>query len=194
MKKLVLSGVLCISLYSYKAQNQPVGLHVNDKAPEFTASDQNGKAISLKDELKKGTVVVIFYRGEWCPYCNKQLMELEDSMSLITEKGARIIAVTPEKKENIDKTIKKTKATYSIVADDHLKIMSAYKVAYMLDEQTTKKYKSYGVDLLQKNGDNGNNLPVPAVYIINQEGIITYRYFDTDFRKRPAVKELVSHL
>lgn len=194
MKTILLSGLLYVSLYSLKAQTAPVGLNVNDAAPDFKSTDQNGKTITLKDELKKGNVVVIFYRGEWCPYCNKQLMELEDSMSFIINKGAGIIAITPETKENVAKTVKKTKATYSIVTDDHLKIMSAYKVAFGLDEKTTKTYKGYGIDLTKRNGENGNNLPVPAVYIINKEGKITYRYFDENFKKRVSVKELVSHL
>ncbi len=94
---------------------QPKGLQVNDRAPVFSAKDQNNKTISLKDQLHKGEVVLIFYRGQWCPYCNKQLKALEDSISFITAKGATLIAVTPEKPENISKTIEKTKASYSIL-------------------------------------------------------------------------------
>ena len=172
----------------------PEGLKVNDKAPNFSAKDQNGKTVELNKLIKSGSVVIVFYRGEWCPYCNKQLMELEDSMALITNKEASIIAVSPEKQENITKTIQKTKATYSIISDDSMKIMSAYKVAFELDEQTNEKYKKWGINLSDKNGNNGNNLPVPAVYIINKEGKITYRYFDVNYKNRVSVSEILSHL
>ena len=194
MKKTLLFVLLLVTVLSFTISNTPKGLNVNDTAPNFTSIDQNSKTVSLKELLKKGSVVMVFYRGEWCPYCNKQLMELEDSMSLITKKGASIIAVSPEKQENISKTIQKTKATYSVLSDDSLKIMSAYKVAFELDEQTNEKYKKWGINLLEKNGTNGNNLPVPAVYIINKEGKITYRYFDVNYKKRVSVSEILSHL
>ena len=194
MKKLLSYFVLLVTLLSFKTSNSPEGLNVNDNAPNLTSTDQNGKTIVLKDLLKKGSVVIVFYRGEWCPYCNKQLMELQDSMALIINKGASIIAVSPEKQENIAKTIQKTKATYSIISDDSLKIMSAYKVAFELDDQTNEKYKKWGINLSEKNGSNGNNLPVPAVYIINKEGKITYRYFDINYKKRVSIAEILSHL
>src|SRR5690349_12646468 len=167
MKKIVLIVSLLFASVSMNAQEGAKGLNVNDKAPEFTAKDQDGKAISLKDELKKGAVVLVFYRGQWCPYCNKQLKKLEDSLSLITAKGARLIAVTPEKPENIAVTIEKTKASYPILFDDGLAIMKSYDVAYKVDDKTIERYKNYGIDFTKVNGDtNGTNLPVPALYVI----------------------------
>lgn len=194
MKNTLTLLLLFIISYSVIGQTTANGLNVNDNAPDFTGADQKGKAINLQTELKKGAVVLIFYRGEWCPYCNKQLKSLEDSMSLITQKGAELIAITPEKQENVAKTIEKTKASFSIVSDENLKIMNAYKVAFQLDPKTTEKYKGYGVDLSVNNGSNGNNLPVPAVYIISKEGKIIYRYFDANFKNRVSVKEILSHL
>ena len=194
MKKTNLLSSLLLILLSFMVSTNPEGLKVNDKAPNFSAKDQNGKTVELNKLIKSGSVVIVFYRGEWCPYCNKQLMELEDSMALITSKEASIIAVSPEKQENITKTIQKTKATYSIISDDSMKIMSAYKVAFELDEQTNEKYKKWGINLSDKNGNNGNNLPVPAVYIINKEGKITYRYFDVNYKNRVSVSEILSHL
>jgi len=194
MKKNILTSTLCLIFSFVIAQTNPTGLAANETAPAFSGVDQNGKKIVLKDLLKKGSVVLVFYRGEWCPYCNKQLMQLQDSLALIIKKGASLIAVSPEKAEKITKTIQKTKATYSILSDDSLKIMSAYKVAFELDEKTTKKYKGYGINLQEMNGNNGNNLPVPAVYIIDKSGKITYRYFDADYKKRISVKEILLHL
>ncbi len=194
MKKLIITSVLAICISLANAQTNPAGLKVNDKAPEFSAKDQNGKVITLQDELKNGKVVLIFYRGQWCPYCNKQLKGIEDSLSLITSKGATVFAITPEVPGNIAKTIEKTNATYSIISDDNLKIMKAYDVAYSVDPAVVEKYKGYGIDFSQANGSNGANLPVPAVYIIDTNGNIIYRYFDTDYRNRASIKEIVEHL
>ncbi len=174
--------------------SQPKGLQTNDKAPDFSAKDQYGNQISLSKQLKKGKVILIFYRGEWCPFCNKELKALEDSIALITAKGAQVVAISPEKVENISKTIEKTKASYSILHDEGLKIMKAYDVAFALDAQTIKAYEGYGLDFTKMNGSNGANLPVPAVYIIDRSGKISYRYFDTDYKKRPSVKDLLTNL
>ncbi len=193
MKKIILFlGFVFVSLFAI-AQD-PQGLNVNDVAPEFSAKDQFGKEVNLKALLKKGPVVVLFYRGQWCPFCNKQLSEMQDSLSIITGKGATVVAVTPEKPENILKTIEKTKASFSVLFDDGLKIMKGYKVSYDVDAPTIEKYKGYGIDFSAANGDNGASLPVPAVYIINKKGKIAYRYFNTDYRFRPSVNELAAHL
>jgi len=178
------------------AQEKPEGLFINSKAPDFKAIDQNGKEIRLKDILKDSVVVLIFYRGEWCPYCNKQLKKLEDSLQLIKEKGARLIAVTPEKPEYISKTIEKTKASYPLVYDKDMKIMKAYAVAFEVDDRTVSRYKNADIDLATANGQKEKvYLPVPAVYIISKkEGTITYRYFEFDYRKRVSVKEILDNL
>ena len=176
------------------AQMQPKGLHVNDKAPAFSANDQNGSNVSLSALTAKGPVVLVFYRGQWCPFCNKQLSHLQDSVSFITGKGATLVAVSPEKPENIQKTIAKTKASYPILFDDGLKIMKSYDVAYAVSGEMLEKYQKYGIDFNQANGSNGANLPVPTVYIINTSGVITYVNFNPDFTKRPSVAEILAHL
>ena len=177
------------------AQEKPEGLFINSKAPDFKATDQYGKELRLKDVLKDSVVVLIFYRGQWCPYCNKQLKRLEDSLQLIKDKKAKLIAVTPEKTENISKTIEKTKASYSLVYDKEMKIMKAYAVAFEVDERTVSRYKNADIDLLTANGQKDKvYLPVPAVYIINKEGTITYRFFEADYKKRPSVSEILENL
>jgi peroxiredoxin len=195
MKKMLVSVFVIAFVISINAQDGPKGLNVNDLAPGFSAKDQGGKTISLKEQLSKGAVVLVFYRGQWCPYCNRQLKKLEDSLSLITGKGASLIAVTPEKPESISETIEKTKATYPILFDDGLKIMKSYDVAFAVDEKTIESYKKYGIDFTKVNGEtNGANLPVPAIYIINKEGRIVFRHFDKNYTKRASVAEILEHL
>ncbi len=172
----------------------PTGLQTGDAAPEFSAADQYGKRFSLKDALKQGPVVLLFYRGQWCPYCNKQLSHFSDSLQLIKDKGAVLLAITAETAENIRKTIEKTNASFQVIADDRLSIMQAYKVNFQVDEKTIARYKEYGIDFNDANGKNGANLPVPAAYIIGKDGKIRYAFFNTDYRKRASVKDILDNL
>jgi len=191
-----ISVLLLISALQLQAQEKPEGLFINSKAPDFKGKDQNGNEVVLKDLRKKGPVVIIFYRGYWCPYCNKELQKLEDSLQLIKEKGAQLIAITPEKQEGITKTVERTKATYPIINDDELKSMKAYDVAYQVDTKTIDRYKMASIDLAANNGQKPEAvyLPVPAVYIIGKDGEIKYRFFEEDYKKQAAVKDILSNL
>ena len=194
MKKIFGLLLLLIIEFTGNAQEAPEGLFINSKAPDFKGTDQFGKEIRLKDAIKQGKVVLVFYRGYWCPFCNRQLKKLEDSLQFIKEKGATVIAVSPEKPESVSKTIDKTKAEYPVLYDEGLKIMKAYEVDYEVQENTITRYRNTGIDLEKTNGKDWKFLPVPAVYIIDKEGKITYRYFDADYKKRPSVQEILKNL
>lgn len=178
------------------AQEKPEGLFIHSKAFDFKAKDVSGEAINLKDLRKNGPVVIVFYRGNWCPYCNKELSQLQDSLQLIKDKGASLVAITPETPEGIIKTAEKTKATFPIIYDEDMKIMKAYDVAFKVAEKTVTRYKSFDIDLAANNNQRPDEiyLPVPAVYIVDKEGNITYRYFEPDYKKRPSVKEILMNL
>jgi peroxiredoxin len=194
MKKIFFGFCLLFTVSILAAQEAPEGLFIASKAPDFKAKDQNGKEVRLKELLKEGKVVLVFYRGHWCPYCNKELSRLQDSIQLIKDKGAILIAVSPEKPENVAKTVEKTKAEYSILYDEGLKIMKAYEVEFEVPVNTITRYRNAGIDLEKSNGGNGKYLPVPAIYIIDKESTITYRFFEPDYKKRPSVQEILKNL
>ena len=194
MKHLFLFVLLSVTGLVSFAQEKPEGLFINSKAADFKATDQNGTEIVLKDLRKKGPVVIMFYRGYWCPYCNKALRRMNDSLQLIKDKGATLIAITPEGKQGVDSTIAKTGATFSIITDEGMKISSNYGVNFKVDERTVGRYKNAGIDLLALNHQKDAVLPVPAVYIINRDGAVTFRYFNEDYRKRIAVKDILQAL
>ena len=177
-------------------QEKPEGLFIHSKAPDFKAKDLTGETVSLKDLRRKGPVVIIFYRGNWCPYCNKELSHLQDSLQLIKDKGASLVAITPETQEGIIKTAEKTKAQFPIIWDEDLKIMKGYDVAFKVDEKTVARYKNFDIDLAATNNQKPDDvyLPVPAVYIVDKEGNVTYRYFEPDYKKQVPVKEILKNL
>jgi peroxiredoxin len=194
MKKIILLAAVAALSFSFVITGSPTGLQVGDLAPGFTAKNQAGNNVHLAEKLVQGKVVLLFYRGEWCPFCNRELQAFEDSLALIKAKNAQVIAVSPENEANIKKSVEKTNASYDLISDEGGRIMHAYRVAFNLDSATTAKYKTYGIDLNERNGSAGNSLPVPAVYIIGQDGKITYRFFDENYRTRPSVKEIISKL
>ena len=194
MKKIAIALFSLLFIQSVEAQEAPEGLFIGSKAPDFKAKDQNGNEVRLKDLLKKGKVVLVFYRGQWCPYCNRELSRIQDSIQLIKDKGATVVAVSPEKQESIAMTVEKTKAEYTVLYDEDLKIMKAYDVEFEVPDNTLTRYRNANIDIEKNNGSNGKYLPVPAVYIIDKESTVTYRFFDTDYKKRPWVKDLLNNL
>jgi peroxiredoxin len=163
-------------------------------APLFEAFDVAGQKISLQQLLNKGPVVVCFYRGQWCPYCNRHMSNLQDSLSFITSLGASLIAITPEKNEEISKTISKSGATFSIIYDYGHKIMDAYKVSFKVDAWKNLLHFAEGVNINKASGNDDNVLPVPATYIIATDGSIVGRHFDTDYTQRMPVKAILEVL
>jgi peroxiredoxin len=194
MKRTAVCIILSLFITAAFAQQKPEGLFINSKAPDFVAKDQGGNTVSLKELRKKGNVVLIFYRGNWCPFCNKQLKDLQDSLGFITAKGAQLVAVTPEAAGGIDSTIAKTGASFPIIFDQGMKIADGYAVSFNVEERVVNRYKSIGIDLLKANNQRVATLPVPAVYIISKDGSVTYRYFDENYRRRVSVKEILANL
>ncbi|MES2773310.1 MAG: peroxiredoxin-like family protein [Bacteroidota bacterium] len=196
MKKIFLVAICSIGFALSHAQNTiyPEGLKVGDKAPAIVGKDNSGKTFNLNQQLKKGAVVVIFYRGQWCPFCNKELSYLNDSLAMIAGKGASVVAISPETMQNVEKTVTKTKAAFPIISDSSMTIMKAWNVNFAVDDNTQTRYKKFGLDFMEVNGNNGANLPVPATYIIGKDGNIKYVFFNPDYKKRASVKDILEHL
>ncbi len=195
MKKSIVISILSVFIFlSNNSFAQQQYFKIGDKAPVFESKTHEGKTFNLATKINRGSVLVLFYRGYWCPFCNKQLMALNDSLSLITTKGATVVAITPETELSVDKTIEKTKATFNIISDTSYQILKAYGVNFKVEDKTVERYKNFGVDFAKVNGNNENVLPVPAVYIIGSDGKFKYIWFEKDYRKRPSVKELLDNL
>ena len=192
MKKYILIALFILASIQIFAQT---GLKTGEQAPLFTAKDNSGKTVDLKALLKTHKAIVLFfYRGQWCPYCNKQMSHIQDSLQLLTNKGAYVVGITPETSENISKTAEKTKASFSLVHDNDYKIMKDYKVDYVMDNAIVANYKKHGLDLEQNNGNTDHVLPVPATYVIDKNGKLIFAHFDKDYTKRPSVKSILDVL
>ena len=170
-------------------------LEVGTTAPSFEAKNQDGKLVKSSELLEQGAVVLVFYRGTWCPYCQKHVHELQEGLKQIVEKGASVVVITPEKPEYIDKMVSKTKATYSILYDEGYKIMEAYNTKYTVQEADKMAFKGYVVSHTKKHNDDDEAvLPVPATYVIGKDGKIKFVHFETDYKQRSTVDMILKNL
>ena len=177
------------------AETAPSGLEVGEKAPGFTGVDQYSQEVNLDDMLAEGEVVLIFYRGDWCPVCTRYLKRFQDSLQLIVDAGAQVVAVTPETNNNVQETIKKADAKFRILSDLDHSIMDAYDVTFRVTDAYNERIKrGKGESIEENNGDEEPFLPVPATYIINQEAEIIYRQFDPNYRNRASIAAMIKAL
>ena len=188
--------VLLLSLYIGVAagQNSTSTLLVGDRAPDFHGIDQAGELVNLRESLKKGPVVLIFFRGSWCPYCNKHISKFQDSLEYVLDKGASVIAVSPQIPEYNNKIVKKTGATFSIIHDRGYQIMDAYYVSFPMNEKTIKRYSTFGKRVDRANGNEDYILPVPATFIIGEDRKIRYIQYDPNYKNRSSVAEVLQNL
>lgn len=186
--------LLVAAALSAKAWSQ-TPIKIGDKAPQFSGVDNNDKKLNLKSLLKDhNTLVVFFYRGQWDSYCIKQVKNIQDSLTMITAKGARVIAVTPETDLGIITTISKTGASFPIIHDIQYKIMKAFGVNLTVDDVTLALMKKYRIDMDVNNGNNDHVLPVPATFIIDKKLKIAHVFFDPNYKVRASVQQIVAAL
>ena len=200
MKNLIFTLIILVTGQVIQAQDSrraedAKGLEVGTKAPLFSAKDAGNNVFSLKCALKKGPVVLIFYRGFWCPVCNRHLSTIQDSLSLVTDKGATVIAVSPEKPEYLEIMKEKTGAEFRLLYDEGYKIADAYDVTFTPTPAKLFIYNNtLNAKLKETHSDDSQRLPIPATYIIDRNGLITWRQFDPDYHNRSTVKEIIENL
>lgn len=179
----------------YKTVKEAQGLAVGEKAPAFSALTADSTEFSLSDALTEGPIVIIFYRGFWCPVCNKHLGKIQDSLKLIEEKGAKVIAISPEKPEYLDIMAEKKGAEFTLLYDEGYKIANAYDVTFKPSSTTLFTYNTLlGAKLKDTHSDDSQRLPIPATYLIDTDGNIAWRQFDPDYKNRSSVSEILTAL
>ncbi len=171
------------------------GLPIGERVKDFKGVDQNGNLIQLSELLKKGKVVIVFYRGQWCPICMPHIRKLQNGFDEIKDKGASVVLISPENQENIQKTILRTNVTIPILYDKDYKIMKDFDVNFLPSKGLRIMYNSLlRADLKNTQSDSSETLPVPATYIIDKDGKIIWRHFDHDYKKRSKIKDIIDQL
>lgn len=173
----------------------PLGIPVDTLAPRINTVSITGQKMDTDELIKKGPVVVIFYRGEWCPVCNKYLSELNESLPQIIAKGATVLVISPELAENALKTKEATKSDFVFISDTSLQIEKDYDVLFDVTKKYSKKIKTLlRSDIAENNGKKNAQLPVPATYIIDGNGRIIYKQFDYNYKNRASAEDILKML
>jgi peroxiredoxin len=160
-------------------------------APDFSLKDADGNVVSLAELLKKGPVVLSFYRGVWCPYCNMELQALEATKAEFDKYGASLIAISPQTAPNSRKSARQNKLSFPILSDVQGKVGEDFGLRFKLPDYLVELYKGLKNDLPAFNDDPSWSLPMPARYVIGQDGTILYSEVNPDYTRRPEPEDMI---
>ncbi|MEM9059839.1 MAG: peroxiredoxin-like family protein [Pseudomonadota bacterium] len=161
-----------------------------DTAPDFVLTDQDGVTVALKDLLANGPVVVSFYRGVWCPYCNIELKALEEEVSEIRARGAQLIAVSMQGASDSRKSQRDNGLSFPIMTDKAGEVANQFGIRWSLQDYVIPIHEGFGVNLPRIHGDGQWNLPMPARYVIDTDGTVAYAEVNPDYTRRPDPSDL----
>ena len=165
-----------------------------DKLENFELPNQTGESQSLADLRKKGPVVVTFYRGGWCPYCNLQLKSYQQMLPEITAAGASLVAITPEKPDASLSTAEKNELKFDVLTDKDAQYARQLKLVFTLPEELRPIYKNFGIDVEAHNGEGKFDLPLAATFVVDTDGTIAYAMVDSDYTVRAEPSEILASL
>jgi len=169
-------------------------LNVGAKMPSFSLKDSNGKTIESVDLLKQANLVVVFYRGSWCPFCNLYLRSLQKNLAQIKAAGGNLVAVSVENPDNSLSVSKKNELGFTVLSDPNLSVARQFGIVYQMPKETNELYKSKGLDVAKHNEMEKAELPLSATYIVNQKGEIVYAFLETDYKKRAEPQVIIETL
>ncbi|HEY2444550.1 MAG TPA: peroxiredoxin-like family protein [Rhizomicrobium sp.] len=167
---------------------------VGDKAPDFSLKDPEGNIVSSAELLKKGPLIVSFYRGVWCPYCNLELQALEAAKLEFDKRGASLVAISPQTPPNTRKSVRQNMLTFPILSDTNGEVGAAFGLRFRLPDYLIELYKTLKTDLPAFNGDPSWTLPMPARYAIGRDGAILYADVNPDYTRRPEPEDIIPTL
>lgn len=170
---------------------QNKGVRVGTKAPDFTLASTDGKQITLSAELEKGPVVLVFYRGVWCPFCNLELRAYEQIFDEIAAVNGQVIAISPQTAEYSSAIQEKHGLRFPVVSDMQNQTAKKYELTSQMPEKLKQIYQSIEISLDVFNGDDSWELPLPATYVIDRDGIIRFASEDADYKKRVEPGEVL---
>lgn len=169
-------------------------LGAGDQAPRFTLPSATGARVALDDLLAAGPVVLTFYRGAWCPYCNLALRALQGHHDAITGKGARLVAVSPQIPDESLTLTEKHALTFDVLSDLGADVAKQYGLAFDLSDELGALYDRLGFDLARVNAGHARTLPLPATYVIDRDGAIRWAFVETDYKLRAEPADIVTAL
>ncbi|MEE6131730.1 AhpC/TSA family protein [Bacillus sp. 1780r2a1] len=170
------------------------GLKVGNQAPDFTLLDATGQKVSFKNLLQKGPVIVTFYRGGWCPYCNLELKAYQRELTAIKEAGGELVAISPELPDSSLSTKEKNELEFIVLSDEGNKVAEEFNLVFKMPDYLIDLYKESGLDVSGHNGNNDWELPKPATFVVDQQGRVVFADVDSDYTKRTEPSKVIDVL
>jgi peroxiredoxin len=160
-------------------------LREGDVAPDFALPDTHGHVLALKTLLDRGPVVISFYRGGWCPFCNLELRGLQRVLPEIVQTGAALVAISPQLPDNSLSTQEKNQLTFPVLSDVGNIVAKRFGIVFTLPTPLVEANRAIGRDLIEINGEAGAaQLPMPAIFVLDKSGIIRLAFAQEDWSKR----------
>ncbi|MEM1117764.1 MAG: peroxiredoxin-like family protein [Bacteroidota bacterium] len=169
-------------------------LQVGAEAPDFALPGASGETVRLGDALAQGPVVLTFYRGAWCPYCNTSLRQFQEALSDIEAAGATLVAISPNTPEGALEMEQAQTLTFPVLSDVGNAVSRDFGLVFEVDEDVRDRYRASGVDLAEANGVDAWELPVPATYVIDTDGTIRFAFVEADYTLRASPRDVIEAL
>ncbi|MCJ1320465.1 hypothetical protein MMC15_005804 [Xylographa vitiligo] len=159
-------------------------IQVGDTLPEFHLSNALGQQVHSADLLAQGPLLISFYRGEWCPFCNLELRALQKNLDKFTAKGVTLVAISPELPNQSLSTTEKHELKFPVLSDVGNKLARQLGIVFAQPDSLRPVFKAFGHDLVTRNGDDSFEVPVPATLLVDRRGVVRNLFVDTDYTKR----------
>lgn len=169
-------------------------IKTGDKSPAFLLPDMNGATVRSDDLLARGPLVISFYRGVWCPYCNLELQALQETLAEIRARGAELVVLSPQSAANSRRSTRIAGLEFPMLIDKANTVAAAFGLRFKLPEDLIALYKSFGNDLALANGEDSWTLPMPARFVIDPAGVVRYAEVNPDYSVRPEPRDLLAVL
>lgn len=183
------------SIQDLKAKNiEDSSIGIGDTFPNFNLPNTSEETVQLKELLKNGKVIVAFFRGSWCPYCNLELKALQDNLKQIADRKATLVAISPQTPDYSEELKGNHNLDFELLTDKNNTLAKQLGISFGLQDYVIPVYGSLGIELSEYNENNNNELPVPAVFVIDTNGSITYKFVDTNYMNRINIQELIAQL
>ena len=167
-------------------------LTVGDRIPAIELPNATGDRVSVQTLLEQGPLVISFYRGGWCPYCNLELRALQQVLPAIQSLGAQIVAISPETPDSSLTTQAKNDLAFQVLSDVGNKVAADFGLVFTLPEALRPIYEGFGIDIPAHNGDDTFILPIPATYIVQPDGTIVHAFINADYTQRMEPQDIVT--
>jgi peroxiredoxin len=182
------------SIAEVAKSGQAPGLVVGDRIPSFTLPDPFGQLVSSDELLDRGPLVISFYRGDWCPYCNLELRALEQASARIGKLGGSIVAISGQRPDAAAGLVDKHALSFPVLSDIDQTVIRAFKLRYDIPAELRAMFEARGSDMSQRNADGSWTLPISATYVTDRDGTIILGHCDPEWRVRLDPEEIVRAL